>query len=64
MGYPWNNASGCPDPTAFEAINEVSEEDQRFQLLLKTVKNMIRLSDFDLENRIELRDKRTGKLYR
>ena len=61
---PWENKSGCPDPTAFEAISEVSEEDQRFQLILKTVKNMIRLSDFELENRIELRDKRTGKVYR
>lgn len=64
MGNPYLNASGLPDPTAYEAIKEVTEEDQRFQTLLRTIKNVIRLADYDLENRIELRDRRTGKVYR
>lgn len=64
MGNPHFNASGLPDPTAYEAIKEVSAEELRFQTLIKTLKNVIRLSDFELENRIELRDRRTGRTYR
>ncbi len=64
MPNPHLNTSGLPDPTAYEAIKEISAEEMRFQTLLKTIKNVIRLSDFELENRIELRDRRTGKVYR
>lgn len=64
MGNPYLNASGLPDPTAYKAIKEVTEEEQRFQMLLRTIKNVIHLADYELENRIELRDRRTGKVYR
>lgn len=57
------NGSGCKDLTAFEAIRNV-ESEERFNKLLKTIKNVCELSGFRLEERIVLRDKKTGKVWR
>lgn len=58
------NASGYSDPTAYMAIKNVENEDERFRKLLDTIFNICELSDFHLEERIVLRDKNTGKVYR
>ena len=62
------NGSHCPDPTAYYAIkhleNENNIDDQRFYDLLNTIFYMCKLADFHLENRIELRDNKTGKIWR
>ena len=66
------NGSGCVDPTAYKAIRNVMKEegrkktgsDQRFEDLLKDIFTICELSDFHIEERIVVKDKRTGKIWR
>ena len=57
------NASGCPDPTAYQAIKNVDREDENFHKLLRTIFNICELSGFRIEGRIVLVDEATGKVY-
>lgn len=65
---PRNNGEGYPDPTAFrgtrEVIREEDETDKRAYDLVKAVKNIVRWAGFDLCERIQIKDKRTGREYR
>ena len=58
------NASGCNDLTAYEAIKNIDEEDDRFHKLLNTLFNICKIADFEIEGRIVLKDKKTGKTWR
>ena len=58
------NASGCPDPTAYEAIKNIDREDEDFHKLLHTFFKICEFSGFRIEGRIVLVDKATGKVYR
>lgn len=66
------NAEGYFDPTAFKAITKVDRErekdhdhdTERFFMLIKSIKNICELSDFALEERVILRDKRTGRIWK
>lgn len=61
------NASGCNDPTAYEAIVNVMREEaekERFHKLLKAIFEICELSDFHIEERIVVKDMRTGKVWR
>lgn len=65
------NGSGCADPTAYKAIRNVMKEekkksssDQRFEDFLRTIFTICELSDFHIEGRIVVKDKRTGKIWR
>ena len=58
------NASGYSDPTAYQAIKNIENEDDKFHKLLDTIFNICELSGFHLEERIFLKDKNTGKVYR
>lgn len=64
MPKPWENNSGRPDPTAYAATRPTSDEEQRVGELVKVLKYIIRAAGFDLTNRIELRDRRSGRTYR
>lgn len=61
---PMFNSHGAKDPTAYEAIRNVSAEEQRVGLLIRTLKYIIDVAGFDLLNRIELRDRYTGRDHR
>ena len=65
---PYRNPSGCSDPTAYTALSAVQSEqdepEQRVNKLIKAIKYIIDLAGFDLVARIEIRDRRTGRLYR
>lgn len=61
------NGSGYSDPTAYRAIKNFEsnkDSDKRFQLLLDTIFNLCELSGFHLEERIVVKDKKTGKVWR
>lgn len=58
------NASGYPDPTAYEAIKNIEREDERFNKLLRAIFNICELSGFQIEGRITLIDKTSGKVWR
>lgn len=58
------NAEGYPDPTAAAALKNCTDEYARFQKLLHTIFNICALSGFQLEGRIVLVDKRSGRVWR
>lgn len=58
------NASGCYDPVAYEAISRADSESARFNKLLKAIFIICELSGFRLEDRIVVKDKRTGRIWR
>lgn len=58
------NASGYYDPTAYEAIKNVDEEDEKFHKLLHTIFYICKLAGFEIEGRIVLTDIETGRTWR
>ena len=63
MPKPWENNSGCKDPTAYAATKLLTGEEQRMMELVRILKIIIRWSGFDLVNRIELRGP-SGRVYK
>lgn len=64
---PRRNASGCMDLTAYEAIRNIEQEakaEERFKKLLSTIFYICDLAGFLIEGRLEIRDKKTGKVWR
>lgn len=61
---PWENSSGYPDPTAYEAEKNISAEEKRKNDLIRRLKYVIRTADFELLNRLEVKDNRTGRIWR
>lgn len=64
----WENGSGYYDPTAKEAMeNETREERARNKQVHDTVreiKNILKIRDLELVDRIVIKDKTTNKEYR
>lgn len=61
------NASGCKDLTAYYALKNIEAEERaeaRYKKLLNTIFNICELAGFQLEGRIVLKDKKTGKVWR
>lgn len=58
------NGSGCSDPTAYKAIRNLERDQERFQKLLDTIFNICELSGFHIEERIIVKDMKTGKVWR
>lgn len=64
---PRRNASGYMDLTAYEAIENVDREadaEKRYKKLLSTIFYICDLAGFHIEERIVIRDKKTGKVWR
>ena len=65
---PWLNAEGYQDPTAYAALQPIMREDAALEskcgFLIKVLKYIINESGFDLVNRIELRDRKSGRYFR
>ena len=64
MPKPWENSSGCPDPTAFRGEKAISQEEQRVSDLVRHIRYVARLAGFDIANRIEFRDLKTHRTYK
>ena len=58
------NSDGYSDPTAFQALRNIGKEDERFHRLLYTLFYICELADFQIEGRIVLIDKQTGRIWR
>lgn len=61
------NASGYYDPTAYEAIKNMQRDEateERIKKFMSTVNYIANLAGFHIENRIELKDKKTGRIWR
>lgn len=57
------NASGCKDLTTYLALKNI-ESEERFKKFLKEVFQLSERYGFRIENRLEIRDKKTGKKWR
>ena len=70
MGYkndPRYNESGYLDLTAHKAISNIDREadaEARFRKLLSTIFYICDLAGFHIEGRLEIKDKKTGKVWR
>ncbi len=62
--YPYRNKEGYADPTAHQAVLRVEAEDARLKTLIHVVRHVCSLAGFEIEGRITLVDKETGKVYR
>lgn len=67
-GYPQRNAEGYSDPTAYGALQpmqaEKNEEEERLKRMVKTVKAVVEFAGFDLIERIQVRDRKSGRIYK
>ncbi|MBQ9704279.1 MAG: hypothetical protein IJV68_07035 [Clostridia bacterium] len=65
---PKKNSEGYPDPTAYEGLRPIIEEEnaleRRVNQLIKTLKYITGLAGFELIARIEIKDKETGRIFR
>lgn len=58
------NVSGYQDLTAYKAIKNADADNDRFYKLLRAIFSICELSGFRLEERIVLKDEKTGKVWR
>lgn len=58
------NSEGYSDPTAYKALKHIEDEDARFHKLLYMLFDICELSGFEIEGRVVLMDKRTGRVWR
>ncbi|MBS5822427.1 MAG: hypothetical protein KID00_00970 [Clostridium argentinense] len=65
---PKLNASGCADPTAYEALKPIIHEDtaleKKVHNLVNCVKFMVDWAGFEMIGRIQIRDKKSGREFR
>ena len=58
------NKSGCYDPTAYKAIMRNDEERRKFHKALNALYKVCDSHGFIFEERIILKDKKTGKVWK
>ena len=58
------NSEGYSDPTAYQAMMNLEIEELRFKKLLRSIKDVCDLADFEIEGRVVLIDKRSGRVWR
>lgn len=64
MPKAWENKSGLPDPTSYEALKHIRKEEQRITQLVHVMRDIASLAGFEIINRIEFLDKRTGEIHK
>ena len=58
------NGSGYYDPTAYAVLKKEQEEYERFQKLLSTLFYICENAGFHIEERIVIKDLRTGRIWK
>lgn len=58
------NGSGYSDPTAYQAITNIEAEQSRFDRFLKTIFMICELAGYHIEERIVVKDLKTGRIWR
>ena len=65
---PRKNSEGYSDPTAYLGLKSIIDEENALErevnTLIKVLKYIIKNSGFELVSRIEIRDKRTGRVFK
>ena len=64
----YRNSEGYADPTAHAALEPIAQEDAALEgkvnFLIKVLKFIANEAGFDVVNRIELRDRNTGRCFK
>ena len=63
MAKEWQNKEGYDDPTAYQAIKNI-EREKRYKELVTVLKWIAHIAGFEIVERICLRDKKSGKIYK
>ena len=63
MAKEWQNGEGYADPTAYHALKNIEDEKKVTELIF-VLKWIINKCGFELVERIQLRDKKNGKIYK
>ena len=59
------NSEGNSDPTVYNALKNIEKDgDERFHKLLDAIFTICELSGFHIEERIIVKDKKTGRIWR
>jgi hypothetical protein len=58
------NSEGYQDPTAYPTFREETEQENELNRLIATLRYIISHSEFELTDRIVLRHKKTGRVFR
>jgi hypothetical protein len=65
---PKYNSEGYYDPTAYAGLRSVIQEENALErdvnTLVKVLKYIISKSGFELVNRIEIKDKKSGRVFK
>ena len=61
---PRKNASGCSDLTAYNAIQNIDEEEEEFKKLLRTLRYICNVAGFEFDGRVCIRNKESGRVWR
>ena len=60
---PRKNASGCSDPTAYQAMKNVDEEEEAFKKLFQTLRYICNVAGFDFDGRVCISNKESGRVW-
>lgn len=58
------NRDKYPDPTAKKVERELTAEEQEVSNLVKMIRQIAAWAGYDVVNRIEFRNRKSGRLYR
>lgn len=65
---PKLNSEGYYDPTAYMGLRNIGRKENALEqdvtMLIKVLKYIIGKAGFELVNRIEIKDKKTGRVFR
>lgn len=61
---PKKNSEGYSDPTPYKAIKNICKEEERLRKLIHAIRYICDLAGFDIEGRIILIDRKTGRVWR
>lgn len=58
------NKEGYPDLTAYKVLKKEQLEEERFKRLMATIFYICENAGFHIEERMVIKDKRTGRIWR
>lgn len=61
---PYRNSEGYPDPTAYSLIKQENTLEAKTNFLIKVLKFIANEAGYDVLNRIELKDRKTGRIFK
>lgn len=58
------NAEGYPDPTADKAIRRADKAPEKVSELIRTIKAVAALAGYEITNRVQMKNRKTGRIYK